>query len=95
MSKRKQNIDYPKYVNHEYFNEINTERKAYFLGLLIADGNISENKGNRQKTLAISLQESDSYILKELCKDITPTKNIRIVNSPSIIKNNWKKKGSI
>lgn len=92
MSKQKEGIDYPKYVNHDYFYEINTERKAYFLGLLYADGNISIQKDNRQKVLTIALQEEDGYLLNELCKDVNPTKNITIQHSPSAKKKNWKKK---
>ena len=36
-----------------YFDKIDTEDKAYFLGLLHADGNITKN------LISISLQESD------------------------------------
>jgi hypothetical protein len=51
-------------LNEEYFNDINSIDKAYFLGLLYADGNISKTKdGYRVK---IGLQERDSYILERL-----------------------------
>ena len=33
-------------VNKEYFNEINSEEKAYWLGFLFADGYIRERKSN-------------------------------------------------
>lgn len=34
-----------KYVNHNYFSNIDTESKAYFIGLLLADGNINKRRG--------------------------------------------------
>lgn len=46
-------------LNENYFNKINTEDKAYFLGFLYADGNLRNNRS----TMSISLQEEDSYIL--------------------------------
>jgi intein-encoded DNA endonuclease-like protein len=49
-------------LNENYFSSINTIDKAYFLGFLYADGNISKTKdGYRVK---IGLQERDSYILE-------------------------------
>lgn len=46
-------------INDFYFNEIDTEDKAYFLGLLYADGCIVKNR-NR---ISIKLQEQDKHIL--------------------------------
>jgi intein-encoded DNA endonuclease-like protein len=40
-----------------FFDVIDTEEKAYFLGLLYADGNVSK------KVISISLQEQDKHIL--------------------------------
>ena len=91
MSKQTEGVDYPKYVNHEYFNSINSERKAYFLGLLFADGCIAINSGNRQKSMYLGLQEKDSYLVKEFCKDICPTKSVTISNPPSHRDKNWQK----
>lgn len=52
--------------NEEYFKAINTEDKAYFLGLLFADGTVRPNG-----TITISLQESDREILEKflICLD--------------------------
>lgn len=53
--------------NHNYFEEINTASKAYFLGLLLTDGNVHEPKRqNRQKIIQIGLMIKDKYILEEL-----------------------------
>jgi|688.fasta_scaffold248878_4 intein/homing endonuclease len=52
----------PKYLtNEKYFKKINTESKAYFFGLMLADGSISKD----EKTLKISLQEKDLHILEK------------------------------
>ena len=48
-------------LNENYFDIINSEDKAYFLGLLYADGNVVKNKDGYR--ISIGLQERDSYIL--------------------------------
>lgn len=53
-------------LNHDYFETVNTEDKAYFLGLLYADGCVSIRNSNYE--LIISLVESDKHILDELKK---------------------------
>lgn len=52
------------YFDEEYFLNIDNEEKAYFLGLIMADGYI--NKENR--TLVVTLKNEDSYILEQLLK---------------------------
>lgn len=62
-------------VNEEYFNEINNERKAYFLGLLYADGCVSKDG-----CVSISLSgEEDKHILDEFIKDICPNKKMEFL----------------
>lgn len=46
--------------NYNYFDSVDTEEKAYFLGLLWADGFCDKDTGN----IVISLQEEDGYILE-------------------------------
>lgn len=85
-------MGYSKYkVNHEYFENIDSENKAYFLGLLYADGCIYQPKGNRQLTTTIALQEGDEEVLKVFSKEVAGGQG-KMFNSPSIAKNNWKKK---
>ena len=48
--------------DNKYFSNINSCDKAYFLGLIFADGNIRSS--NNKKNLSISLTESDAYILE-------------------------------
>lgn len=54
------------YFDKHYFDEINDEHKAYWLGFIYADG--SHNV--KRHTLRIVLQERDAYILKEFYKDL-------------------------
>ena len=51
-------------LNENFFNEIDTEEKAYFLGLMYADGCIK----TKQWEINISLQEEDKYIIERFCK---------------------------
>lgn len=65
--KRKYNI------NDNFFNEINSEQKAYLLGFFLADGTF--NLGSRcvnSYRFNIKIQEEDSYILDEFKKYICP-----------------------
>lgn len=67
------NIDkYPKALVYnpdlveDYFKIIDTEEKAYFLGLIIADGNVfveNNTSANRQASISITLSTDDKYIL--------------------------------
>ena len=64
-------------LNEHYFDQIDNEEKAYFLGLIITDGCVYQAKG-RQPILALCMQECDSYILEKFkneirsCKKLTP-----------------------
>jgi hypothetical protein len=60
-----------KIINQDYFETVNTEGKAYFLGLLWADGGLS-NKNNRSQTL-LKLIEQDSYILDAFQTELKST----------------------
>lgn len=48
--------------DNKYFSNINSCDKAYFLGLIFADGSIKSS--NNKKNLSITLTETDSYILE-------------------------------
>lgn len=56
-------------VNDFYFDCIDNEHKAYWLGLLFADGFIV-NSGHCKNTVGISLKYSDRYLLEVLKKDL-------------------------
>lgn len=52
-------------LNENFFENINTEQKAYILGLIYADGNISIPQSKNNK-LRITLHEQDSYLLERI-----------------------------
>lgn len=58
-------------TNHDYFETINTERKAYLLGFFLADGCIQSNSN----AMSLSNSVDDLEILKifkeEICQDNT------------------------
>jgi transposase len=54
------------HIDEHYFDEIDNHRKAYYLGLMCADGTVSK-KNNR---VQIALQERDKYVVEELKKDL-------------------------
>lgn len=57
-----------KYGNYDtYFDTIDTEEKAYYLGIILADGCIYE-KHDKQSTLSLGLTISDGYIVDRLAK---------------------------
>jgi len=54
-----------------YFQDINTEHKAYWLGFLFADGSIqSTTKGIKPNRVSLTVSESDKDILVKFTKDI-------------------------
>lgn len=62
---------YRKYsLNEHYFDIIDTEQKAYFLGLLYADGCNHIKRGN----VIIGLQERDKNLLEKLNKELECSK---------------------
>ncbi len=56
--------------NENYFSKIDTEAKAYFLGLLYADGNVRYQKKNNSWTLTLNLQARDKHILNTFLQEL-------------------------
>lgn len=52
--------------NNDYFDNIDTKEKAYFLGLIYADGWIHINEECRNYEFGMQLQAQDKYILDAL-----------------------------
>ena len=50
-------------TNESFFEKIQTEEQAYFLGLFISDGCIFKTKLNNYR-ITLSLQEQDSYMIE-------------------------------
>lgn len=65
-------------VNETYFDVIDSHEKAYFVGLIMADGCV---QWNRPKThigkLTIGLHEDDGYILEHFARAIEYTGSVR------------------
>ena len=68
-------------VNHDYFECVDTERKAYWLGLLMSDGSVVNEKGNSWR-VSIQLNKEDSYLIKDMLKDIESDRNVRSYVQP-------------
>ncbi len=66
-------------IDENYFEEINTEEKAYFLGLIWADGCLMENKN----LILLSLQEKDVDILYKFKKSLKFEGDIHIAKRNS------------
>lgn len=68
-------------VNEHYFEKINTEEKAYWLGFLYADGCVLDNKTklgvSNGKKLKLSLKEEDLEHLKKFNQCISSTYPIK------------------
>ena len=52
--------------NSNYFDDINEENKAYYLGLIYADGNNFSN----HNAISISLQEEDGYLIERFKEEV-------------------------
>lgn len=79
-------------IKHGYFKTIDTENKAYLLGLLYADGCVSKPKGNREMTVSITLQLEDRAVVDLLAEEICPGRSPRISFPPSIKERGWKER---
>lgn len=62
-------------LDEHYFENIDTERKAYFLGLIITDGCVHSAKG-KQPLLSIALKDDDEYLLEEFRREVNSNKKI-------------------
>jgi hypothetical protein len=67
-------------INHTYFDSIDTEEKAYWLGFLYGDGSIYQNTGSVEVQLAV--QSSDGNVIESF-KDALNSEH-------SIVKSNGK-----
>lgn len=80
-------------TNHNYFKKIDSEQKAYLLGLLYADGCVKAPKGNRQGGFAINLQGNDGYILENF-SELT-NREVKYHHPKSIKEKGWKERANI
>lgn len=62
-------------LKENYFENIDNEFKAYFLGLIITDGCVHSTKG-KQPLVGLTLNKKDDYLLNEFKKQIKSNKKI-------------------
>lgn len=76
-----------KYKNEHYFDNIDTEEKAYWLGFMYADGNLSKptrKVGDKTKPyyrMEVSLKEDDCNHLEKLRKALDMEAPVRIAHT--------------
>lgn len=59
-------------IDHDFFEVIDSEVKAYLLGFYVADGNVNE----KRKTFRISISECDKEIIDVFRQHISPSSRI-------------------
>lgn len=63
-------------LKEDFFKSIDNEEKAYFLGLLIADGNVFKDNTGRQASISITLDLEDEYMLLKFKEALQASTNI-------------------
>lgn len=63
-------------VDHDFFDRIDTEEKAYWLGFMYADGYITQSKSG-QKAIAIALSRKDKYHLERFRDALKATYEVK------------------
>lgn len=73
---------YKNLINHSYFENIDTPDKAYFLGLLLTDGNVHYDKreANRRPAIQIMLKGEDRHILEKFKQELMSDNKITTYN---------------
>lgn len=64
-------------MDENFFEKIDSDEKAYFIGLLISDGNVFDRDSQgRQSSISITLDSSDEYILQSFKESVKTTTSI-------------------
>lgn len=69
-------------LSENYFENIDSEEKAYLLGLLITDGSIKKGKGTHSDTLRLQLKIEDEYMVKKLKEELKSSNVIQYDKRP-------------
>lgn len=64
-------------LNCHYFQNIDTEFKAYFLGLLFADGHIDYTHTKRNYCICLSLNEEDGYLVEKFAEEVKTSLKVK------------------
>ena len=68
-------------VNDNYFNKIDTEIKAYFVGIIAADGCIMESQTQNKQPRLLQFKlsgECDKYLVEKMRDEISPDSPIHV-----------------
>ena len=73
-------------VNDDYFEIIDSQKKAYWLGWMITDGfvitKINSKRGSENhNSIGLKLQEKDRYVLEDFKKDLNTNVSIKTIKS--------------
>lgn len=68
-------------ANENFFETIDTEEKAYWLGFIYADGSVLIHKNTGSMTLEIGLQIKDINHLEKFKEDIKATNPVKVTNN--------------
>ena len=71
------------YLNEEYFNNIDTENKAYILGFLSSDGCVDKSTNNIK--ISLKNEESEIILLNKIIQELNFTGNYKIVKNNKYI----------
>lgn len=77
MAKSKSELKRKYPIQEDFFDKIDTEEKAYILGLLYADGNNNTDRNS----VNLGLKESDKEILDKITNLIQPTKPLQYIDT--------------
>lgn len=78
-------------LDQTFFEKIDTEEKAYILGLMYSDGNVSWNDIRHQYEFCITLHKKDSYLLKKITDILGSNAPLKFQNNACLIKFSSKK----
>lgn len=70
LYKKKYTRNKSNYVDENYFETIDSAEKAYFLGFIMADGNIYKSKQNDRYQFSIKIKNTDKNILLKFANAI-------------------------
>ena len=77
IATRKKGLSKNKFIREDFFEIIDSEEKAYFLGLLFTDGNVSFDKnGKRSPQIRLQLKISDIEILEKFRETLNINSNL-------------------
>ena len=77
IKKYDKNILYSPNLNEDFFEIIDSEEKAYFLGLIITDGNVFDLKRqNGSMNINITQNDSDAYILEKFLQCVGSNRKV-------------------